>query len=339
MNEGICIAGNLIVDKVKKIDKYPDEGLFASISQSSESIGGCAGNTLCDLAQIDDSIPYICIGRVGDDDGGEFVLKKLKKYNISTDGVSISKTSNTAYTDVMSSRESGERTFFYSGGANAEFSFEHINFNLIKCRMFHFGYALLLDGFDEKDHEYSTVMAKTLSKVRSMGIKTSIDVVSDIPKRCQQIVVPALKYCDYIIINEIEAGNITGIPARDEKNNLISENLRKICGKLIELGVSDLAVIHMPECGCAMDASGEFCIQPSYQIEPSEIKGSVGAGDAFCAGMLYSIYNSWEISDSLKFANMAAACCLMHENSIDGMKSKEEIWNMQSTYKMREKTY
>lgn len=337
MKDGICIAGNLIVDKVKKIDKYPEEGLFASISESSISIGGCAGNTLCDLAQIDSSIRYICIGRVGRDDSGEFVTDKLKKYGIATDGVSVSNSRSTAFTDVMSSTKSGERTFFYYGGANAEFSLEHIDFSLLNCRMLHFGYALLLDSFDAHDDEDGTVMAKTLKKIQGMGIKTSIDVVSDSEERCQDIVRPSLKYCNYIIINEIEAGNITGIPARDKNNKLIYENLQAICDDLLNLGVSEMAVIHMPECGCAMDKNRDFHMIPSYKIEQSKIKGSVGAGDAFCAGMLYSIYNCWEIDESLKFANMAAACCLMHENSIDGMKTKDEILKMQMHYKLREK--
>jgi sugar/nucleoside kinase (ribokinase family) len=62
------------------------------------------------------------------------------------------------------------------------------------------------------------------------------------------------------------------------------------------------------------------------------IKGSVGAGDTFCAGSLYGIYHNLKDEDILKFASAAAACNLFEANSIDGIKSKEEIENMANTW-------
>ena len=58
------------------------------------------------------------------------------------------------------------------------------------------------------------------------------------------------------------------------------------------------------------------------------IKGSVGAGDTFCAGSLYGIYHGLSDEQILKFASAAAACNLFAANSIDGIKSKEEILDM-----------
>ena len=55
------------------------------------------------------------------------------------------------------------------------------------------------------------------------------------------------------------------------------------------------------------------------------IKGSVGAGDSFCAGSLDGIYYGLSDEETLKFSSAAAACNLFEANSIDGMKTKEEI--------------
>ncbi|MFR7743602.1 MAG: PfkB family carbohydrate kinase [Acutalibacteraceae bacterium] len=58
--------------------------------------------------------------------------------------------------------------------------------------------------------------------------------------------------------------------------------------KLHELGVAKWAVIHCPELGCGMDEAGNYCEFESLKLPKGYIKGTVGAGDAFCAGVLYA---------------------------------------------------
>ena len=71
---------------------------------------------------------------------------------------------------------------------------------------------------------------------------------------------------------------------------------------------------------------------PSLNIPKEEIKGSVGAGDAFCAGCLYGLYNGYSDRQILEFASAAAACCLFAANAVDGMKPKNEILKLQDKY-------
>ena len=73
MNKGIAIAGNLIVDNVKMCDVYPESGMLTNIREVSRCIGGCAGNTIADLAIIDPSLKLQCIGMVGSDADGVYV--------------------------------------------------------------------------------------------------------------------------------------------------------------------------------------------------------------------------------------------------------------------------
>jgi sugar/nucleoside kinase (ribokinase family) len=77
-----------------------------------------------------------------------------------------------------------------------------------------------------------------------------------------------------------------------------------------------------------MDKNGQFTAVGSYELPSGYIKGSVGAGDAFCAGTLYGLYSGWNAPEILKFANGAAACCLSRENSFDGMRPADEIRNL-----------
>lgn len=62
------------------------------------------------------------------------------------------------------------------------------------------------------------------------------------------------------------------------------------------------------------------------------IKGTVGAGDAFCSGMLYGIYKGLDPEYSLHIASAAAAACISCENSIGGMRPIEELLKLEKLY-------
>ena len=103
--------------------------------------------------------------------------------------------------------------------------------------------------------------------------------------------------------------------------------------RMAECGIKDKVIIHCKKAGFCYDVkSGEFTVQPSVNIPKSAIKGSVGAGDAFCAGSLYGIYNNYDDKRILEFAAAAAACNLFAENSVDGMRPKSEIEKLIEEY-------
>ncbi len=329
---GITIAGNILTDIVKQVDCYPEKGMLANITSISRAVGGCAPNTAIDLSVIDRSVPLSVLGRIGDDEYGRFLLSRLARYGIDTEGVQISPDSTTSFSDVMS-MPTGERTFFHARGANAEFCPADIDINALMCSILHIGYIHLLDSFDRSDPEYGTVMARFLSEVQAQGIKTSVDVVSDSTADYNAKIVPVLRYCNYIILNEIESCAIWGLSPRKADGTLDKDNIHRTMKLMAEHGVKEKIIVHSKEAGFCLDCvSGEFTAVPSLNIPSSEIKGSVGAGDAYCAGSLYGLYKGWDDRKILEFASSAAACNLFAENSTDGMKSAAEIEKMPQKY-------
>lgn len=324
--KGITFAGNIIVDVVKTVDCYPKVGMLANIKDVTTCVGGCAPNTAIDIAKIDRSIPLSVLGKVGDDEYGRIALSALRKYNIDCEHVCITNDKPTSFSDVMS-QPNGERTFFHARGANAQFSPDDIDIASINSLIFHIGYILLLDIFDKADDEYGTVMARLLHDVQKQGIKTSIDVVSDSTADYKAKIIPALKYCNYAIVNEIESSMISDLDPYNEDGSLNVDNIKKTMEYMASLGVKDKVVVHCKRAGFCYDvASGDFNMVTTVNIPKEMIKGTVGAGDAFCAGTLYGIYNNFTDKETLEFASAAAACNLFAENSIDGMRSKDGIY-------------
>ena len=330
--KGIAIAGNILADIVKRVDCYPEIGMLANIEDVNMSVGGCAPNTAIDLAKIDRSIPISVIGKIGDDEYGRYVRSELSRYNIDCGRVSVSADKPTSFSDVMS-LVSGERTFFHARGANTEFSPSDIDISSLNSVILHIGYILLLDSFDEEDSEYGTVMARFLHDVQIQGIKTSIDVVSDSTADYKAKIIPALKYCNYAILNEVESSMLSNLPPYDSDGALNIDNIKRTMEFMAEQGVRDKIIVHCKKAGFCLDVpTGDFTVVPSLNIPKSEIKGSVGAGDAFCAGSLYGIYNDFDDKHILEFSAAAAACNLFAENSVDGIKSKNEIEKMSERY-------
>lgn len=330
--KGITIAGNILTDIVKTVDCYPQLGMLANVKDVSRAVGGCAPNTAIDLAKIDSSIPISVIGKIGDDEYGRYLLFQLSRYNIDCERVTVSPTKPTSFSDVMS-LPTGERTFFHARGANSEFSPKDIDISSLDSAILHIGYILLLDSFDKEDSEYGTVMARFLHNVQARGIKTSVDVVSDSTADYKAKILPALKYCNYIILNEIESSMLSELPPYDADGKLDIKNIRKTMKFMADSGVKDKIIVHCKDAGFCYDVpTGDFTAVPSLNIPAGEIKGSVGAGDAFCAGALYGIYNKYDDKQILEFASSAAACNLFAENSVDGMLSKNEIDKLADKY-------
>lgn len=332
MNKGITIAGNILTDNIKTVSTYPSPGHLADIFDVQQAVGGCVPNTLIDLARMKGHIPLRAVGRIGDDEAGRYVLDVMRREGVDLSGVSVSHKKKTSFSDAMSAVDTGERTFFHYRGANAEFSPVHVTSESLNCDLFHIGYILLLDAFDAHDSEYGTIMARFLHDLQAKGIRTSIDVVSGEAGLFQEKVIPALRYCDYAIMNEFEACSASGLPARREDGTIEMENIIKTLEFMIRQGVKRRAVIHCPEAGFCLDAKEGLFVEPSFHLPKGYIKGSVGAGDAFCAGCLYAIYHDRDPKWMLRYAAAAAAANLSAPDSISGMKPYEELVHIMNTW-------
>ena len=326
MAKSIVLAGSMIVDNVKMISRWPDKGMLVPISSSTRAVGGAVCNSGIDLKTLDPEIEVKALGKVGDDDAGDFVVSTLEAKGLDCSLVARAKGVPTSFTDVMTVESTGERTFFNMHGADSALTPDDVDASKLGCDIFHFGYLLLLDGMDAADEEYGTKAARLLAKVRAAGVKTSIDIVSEQSERYARVVRPALKHCDYVVINEVEGALATGVPADD---------MRGICEGLFELGVGERVVVHRPETGVSMSRDGDYVQVPSLDLPDGWIKGSVGAGDAFCAGVLYALLKGFDAEHALRLASCAAAMNLSSPDSVGGARSLAETMALESRFPRR----
>jgi sugar/nucleoside kinase (ribokinase family) len=318
---GLLAGGNWIIDLVKMIDVYPQPEQLANIRSQSQGTGGAPYNVLVDLARSGTPFPLFAAGLVGKDALGEHILQTCRENKIDVRHLGTTAKAPTSFTDVMTEQGHGRRTFFHARGANALWRGDDLDFDKIPVRIFHLGYLLLLDALDEPDPRFGTKAARLLARAQAAGVKTCADVVSEDSDRFARIVNPALKHVNYCILNEIEAGKTTGFKIRQPDGPLDTVALRHAAGALLQQGVRELVVVHFPEGAFARTRKGEDFWQSSLKLPPKYIGGTAGAGDAFCAGVLYGLHEDWDLPRCLLTGVCIAAASLSDATCTSGVKS------------------
>lgn len=325
MRCGIIGAGNWIVDKVKLIDRWPGEGELCNILGHQSGWGGGPCNILFDLAALGCDIPLYAAGVLGQDDEGSQLMQQIRARGIDDRYVSFSANASTSFTDVMAVQGDGTRTFFHCRGANAELDCEHLLAIDAPAKIFYLGYLLLLDALDQEDATHGTSAARVLQELRARGYQTVVDVVTEEASRFHSTVLPALPHVDCLVVNEVEAGNCSNRDLRSADGSILCEQLVAAAQFLLDSGVQELVVIHFPEGAIALKRDGSLHAAPSCQIEPADIFGSVGAGDAFCAGILYGLHQDLSLDDMLRLAAASAWFNLKSPTASDGAPALEQV--------------
>lgn len=320
---GLLAGGNWIIDHVKLIDKYPDQDTLASILGRSRGTGGAPYNVLVDLAKMKAPFPLAGVGLVGDDEDGRTIVADCSAAGIDMAQVRTSKEAGTSYTDVMTVQSTGRRTFFHSRGANSLLDEADFDLASSPARILHLGYLLLLDRMDVVAPDGTTGSSRLLRRARALGMKTSVDVVSEHGNRFPTVVTPALPHTDYLIVNELEASKSSGIEVL--KDGVLDFALvARAAARLLDLGVNEWVVVHAPEGALARHKDGTLHVHGSVAMPSDKVAGTAGAGDAFAAGALLGLHEGWPMPRCLKMGVCAAATSLLHPTCTGGVLPASE---------------
>lgn len=320
---GIIAGGNWIVDHVKVIDTWPPQDALATILSQSSGNGGAPYNLLKNLAKLDARFPLEAIGLVGDDADGRAILADCHAHGIVTAQLQITPAATTSYTDVMTERATGRRTFFHQRGANTLLAPENFDFSATRAKLFHLGYILLLDSLDAPDVTGRARASAVLQAARAAGLRTSLDCVSENSDRFHSVVKPVLPDVDLFFANDFEAEKLTGI-SLGRGTGLNPAAVEQAARELIRLGVNERVFIHFPEGACSCSAAGKIVWQAAVKMPATEIKGTAGAGDAFAAGVLLGLHENWPMVRCLELGVSAAATSLQHPTCSASIRSQSE---------------
>ena len=321
---GILSGGNWIVDYIKIIDTYPQENALANIREEKMDTGGAPFNVLKALRKIGVSFPLEGIGLVGDDAAGQEVLRQCRQFGIENRQIRTVSGCGTSYTDVMTVAATGKRTFFHYRGASSALSEGDFDFSTTHARFFHLGYLLLLDELDRIDTAGRTGASRVLEHALRAGMITSVDLVSEQSERYMPVVSSSLPYIDILFLNEYETQGLTDISILNTLGYPDLPRAEEAARKILSNGVRNWVIMHFPKGAIAFNRQGEICFQPAVSLPGGVIKGTVGAGDAFAAGVLGALHENWPMQEALKSGVCVAATSLLAPGASEGIKTWQQ---------------
>ncbi len=275
-------------DDAKKIAQKVKE---YEISMSS---GGCAANTIHGLAALGVKTGFI--GKVGNDDLGNFFIDDLKKKNIDPKIPYGKSNSGNAAAFVA---PDAERTFATYLGAALELHADDLTDDLFE------GYQFLhVEGYLVQNH---SLLEKAFAQAKKHNMKVSLDMASfNVVEDNLDILKGWVKnYVDVVFANVEEAKAFTG-KEPEEALDVIAE-------------MCEIAVVKVGKKGSMIKSGNEKHFVPSIV---ADVIDTTGAGDAYAGGFLFGMSKGCDLEKCGKIGTLLAGKVI--ENM--GGRVSDEKW-------------
>lgn len=320
---GFICAGCWTLDRVKLIDTWPDEESLAMIGEIDRQGGGSAHNVGIGLKRIDSALPVEGIGLLGSDADGDYLYARACEYGIDTHQMHRTDKVANSFTDVMTVKDSGRRTFFHHTGTNDLLTPDHFDFQTSSARYMHLGLLGVHALLDSQWQDFANGWVAILASAKAAGLETSIELVSIEAGRIRELALPCLPLVDRLIVNDQEIGALSGIDTI-VAGNAIPERCMRAARAVRQIGDASLVAVHYPGGAVAVDSQGRCYTSRSLELAPEKVVGAVGAGDAFTSGMLYALHEGWSIERALELGHAVAASSLQSATAVESIGTLEQ---------------
>ncbi len=291
--------GALNVDKLFKVNRiaHADEESF--IKAHEESCGGSAANAAVGLARLGAKVGFI--GKVGGDREGNLLVEDFSREGVDTSGIIRAKSGESG-TVMGFVDEQGQRGLYIHSGVNDNIAFEEVKKEIVLTTKF-----LHLTSFvGQKSFETQKHLVADLPE----NVKISFDPGALYANKGMKQLEPLITHAYVMMPNRRELAQITG-----EKEPSRGANV------LLGRGVKIVAV-KLGEDGCFITNGKEKHQVEAYKVP---VVDTTGAGDAFCAGILYGLLNKKSLLDCGKIANFVASRCVMKMGARAGLPYEKDL--------------
>lgn len=300
------------------IDFNPNE-IHMSLSESrtfTKYVGGSPANIAVGMARLGKKVGFI--GKVSNDQLGEFVIDYFNKENIDTSNISIAKNGESiglTFTEIKSPTESSI-LMFRNHAADLSLTPSEVNEDYISKSK-----AIIISG---------TALSASPSREACF---TAIEYA----RKHGTVIIFDIDYRNYSWKFKEETAAYFAIAARMSDIVLGSREEYTLMESLIDNGNIDdektakrwlayqnkiVVIKHGKEGSTAYTRDGQ-----AYKIKPFPVKllKSFGGGDAYASAFLYGVMEGWPIIEALEFGSASAAMLVASHSCSEAMPTVEEI--------------
>lgn len=297
MSSKIIVIGSMNADLVIHSPKMPILGETLTGSNFQINAGGKGLNQAVAIAKLGGDVSFL--GAVGEDANGELLLDTLKSNSVNFKGF---KTEKTPTGIAMITVVDGNNFIILDAGANAELTPEVIE-----------SYSDLIAECDYCVMQLE-IPVETVLKVCEIAKKYGTRIILN-PAPFKELPNEIFSQIDYIIPNEHEAHDLTGIYPSDE------ESTQKAILKLKEKGVKNV-IITLGERGCAYNVGEEIIFNPAIK---ANVVDTTSAGDTFVGALVSKLSQNENLENAINFATKASAITVSREGASRSIPYANEI--------------
>jgi ribokinase len=300
----VTVFGDINVDVLMSISSYPQPGEDATAEKVILRPGGSAANTALALTKL--GVKTNMIGRTGDDTWADIALEPLTKAGVDIRSIRRDPDKPTGLIFIPVTAN-GERTMFSYRGANLRISPSEIEpQTLANSSILHLsGYNFLVSP--QKEASY-----RALELAQNMGIDLSMDIGTVPAVQAKPELERILPLLNLVILGSDEAGDL-----------LSSQTSEEAIPALLERGVRMVA-FKLGQDGCIVaDRTGMYRL-PAFEVETVD---TTGAGDAFCAGMLFARLHDLSLPAAGLLANALGGLATTVWGGGSDMPERREVLN------------
>lgn len=279
MSDKIIVIGSMNADLVIHSPKMPVLGETLTGSNFQVNAGGKGLNQAVAIAKLGGNVSFC--GCVGNDANGELLLNELKNNNVDFKGF---KTEEIPTGIAMITVVDGNNFIILDSGANAKLIPEVIK-----------NYSDLI-----AECEYCVMQleipVETVLKVCEIAKESDTKIIIN-PAPYKELPSEVFSQIDYIIPNEHETHDLTGIYPDNE------ENTRKAVLKLKKMGIKNV-IITLGERGCAYNLGDTVLFKSAIK---TKVVDTTSAGDTFIGAFVSKLSKNETLHNAIDYAIKASA--------------------------------
>lgn len=266
----LIITGEDVVPEFGQVEKLVDDYAL--------EMGGSCNIFACQAAKL--GLRVGILGRVGDDDYGRLILRRLQESGVDTRYVIVDPTLKTGL-GVALCTHNDRAILTYLGSLNAVYPNDVTDKILSLTHHVHHGSYFLHTNLRPG-------MTDIFQRALALGVTTSLDTNWDPDESWNSGLQDLLSLTDVFLPNEQEAKGISGCATWDE--SLV---------KLNNMGMH-ITAVKLGKQGAVL-ASGKQRF--THTLPPVSAGDSIGAGDSFDAGFLVGWLRGLPLNECLAIAN------------------------------------
>ena len=307
----MVVIGTVFVD----IKGFPDD-LYIPEGRNAGRVeivhGGVGRNVAEDIANVELRPRFV--GMVDDTAEGAEVLRKLKNHKVNTDYVAVTQDGMGMWLAV-----------FNNGGDIAGSISKRPTSDAMLRMLEEKGDEIFADADSIViEIDLDKELIKTVFRYAEKYHKKVYAVVANMSIASQRR--DFLQSIDCFVCNAQEAGILFVC----DFSGLTPEELcEELSRRVVSARIPSMVVTMGSRGAVYADMNGDKGVYPARKVK---VRDTTGAGDAFCAGVLYAAETDMPLPEALKLGACSAAASLSEVSASDGVKTKDEVLKLYELY-------